>query len=83
MHYEDVIPEVGENAKIDEPKEKVKTDDVLSTLKTTIEQLQNVRKLTVTIYFICNSTHTFIALFTYLLRPQFYNILKKISAIKI
>ena len=40
--YEDVIPEVIENAKTEEPKEETKSFDVLNTLKKTIEQLQNV-----------------------------------------
>lgn len=43
-HYEDTIPEVVENAKVDEPKEVDNTEDVLSTLKSTIEQLQNVNQ---------------------------------------
>lgn len=41
-HYEDTIPEAIENMKVDDPKDK--SEDVLSTLKATIEQLQNVSR---------------------------------------
>ncbi len=41
-HYEEAIPEVVENVKVDESKGFDQSEDVLSKLKLTIEQLQKV-----------------------------------------
>lgn len=49
VRYEDAIPEVIENSKVDKAKEEEKSVDVLNTLKLTIEQLQNVRMLAIII----------------------------------